>query len=193
MKKKLTFVLRQLLLFAAVIVLVLLSLMFTLSAKGQPTDSATISYIEKYKALAFESQHRSGIPAAITLAQAIIESEAGGSKLAKMTNNHFGIKAWGDWKGEYVIHKDDNPKDRFRVYESIEASYRDHELFLTTRKPYKALFRIPVSNLKGWAYGLRDARYATDRKYPMKLLATIRKNRLDKLTEDEDLVTNDYF
>jgi len=138
-------------------------------------------YIASYKNIAVREMQRTGIPASITLAQGIHESGAGNSNLAKEANNHFGIKCASDWQGEKFYKWDDESVEScFRVYENAEASFVDHSAILTKRKRYASLFELDKENYAGWAKGLRKAGYATDPKYPDKLIATIEKHQLQQ-------------
>lgn len=159
----------------------LLSVMF-LSSFVEPPSQRTIdaqAYIEKYKDFAILEMELSGIPASITLAQGLHESNFGKSRLAVKANNHFGIKCKKEWTGKKIGHKDDDYKDGklikscFRVYENPYQSYRDHSNFLVYRERYSALFKLDKFDYKGWANGLKKAGYATDKKYPKKLIGLI--------------------
>lgn len=134
-------------------------------------------YIELYAPLAQEEMKLYKIPASITLAQGILESGAGEGDLTRRANNHFGIKCHG-WTGATVYHDDDRSQECFRKYNDPKYSYRDHSLFLTERKRYAALFDLDLTDYKGWAHGLRAAGYATDRKYPDKLISLIERYQL---------------
>ncbi len=134
-------------------------------------------YIDTFAAIAKEEMELYGIPASITLAQGILESGAGKGELVQKANNHFGIKCH-DWKGQTVYHDDDEKGECFRKYSLPKFSYRDHSLFLTGRKRYTDLFKLPKDDYKGWAKGLRAAGYATDRKYPQKLISLIERYEL---------------
>ena len=122
-----------------------------------------------------------GIPASITLAQRILESGAGRSGLSRKSNNHFGIKCHKDWTGERVYHDDDELQECFRKYKDPDISFRDHSLFLTERTRYKDLFKLKKDDYKGWAKGLRKAVYATNPKYPKKLITIIERYKLFNL------------
>lgn len=151
----------------------LLGLLFPILATAQKTITPK-SYIEQYKDIAINEMERSGIPASITLAQGIHESAYGTSTLAKEANNHFGIKCTTDWTGKtYEKWDDEARKSCFRVYTSAEQSYIDHTDFLVNRKHYAFLFDYPTTDYTSWAKGLRKAGYATDPKYPTKLIHTI--------------------
>lgn len=134
-------------------------------------------YIETYAEIAQEEMRQYGIPATITLAQGILESGAGNGELVVKANNHFGIKCH-DWKGAKVYHDDDEKGECFRKYSLAKFSYRDHSLFLTNRGRYASLFKLPKDDYKGWAKGLRAAGYATDKKYPAKLISLIERYEL---------------
>ncbi|MGY5355554.1 glucosaminidase domain-containing protein [Wenyingzhuangia sp. IMCC45467] len=143
----------------------------------------TLAYIEQYAPIAMEEMRKFKIPASITLAQGILESGSGRSSLALKSNNHFGIKCHTGWKGEKVYHDDDAKGECFRKYQYPATSYQDHSLFLTTRFRYASLFGLDEDDYKGWAKGLKKAGYATDSKYPDKLISYIKKYELYKYDE----------
>ena len=130
-------------------------------------------YINTYKDLAMAEMQRTGVPAAIKLAQGILESQSGESNLAKTSNNHFGIKCKTEWTGPKTYHDDDEKGECFRVYPTVEDSYKDHSDFLRNRPNYSALFTLDPNDYEGWAYGLKKAGYATSSTYPQKLLKVI--------------------
>ena len=136
-------------------------------------NKTTINYIEQYKAIAMKEMKRTGVPASITLAQAIVESKSGESNLAKNHNNHFGIKCKTDWTGAKTYQDDDSKQECFRAYESAEQSFKDHSNFLKNRPNYVALFLLDPVDDTAWAYGLKKAGYATASDYPNKLLKII--------------------
>lgn len=142
------------------------------SAFSQPANVIK-EYIGKYSQIAIEEMKRTGVPASITLAQGIHETEAGRSKLATSSNNHFGIKCKTEWTGDRVYHDDDARGECFRKYESPFDSYRDHSDFLKTRAHYAFLFQLDPTDYEGWAYGLKKAGYATNPKYPQLLIKLI--------------------
>ena len=135
-------------------------------------------YIDNYSAIAKEEMVQYGIPASITLAQGILESGAGRAELSKKSNNHFGIKCHKGWEGERVYHDDDEAQECFRKYKDPKYSFRDHSLFLTQRSRYGDLFTFKKDDYKSWAKGLRKAGYATDPKYPQKLISIVEKYEL---------------
>ena len=135
-------------------------------------------YIEKWAATAVMEMHRSGIPASITLAQGLVESRAGLSELATEGNNHFGIKCHSGWTGGKMYHDDDARGECFRVYSSAEESFRDHSDFLRGRQRYASLFKLDVTDYKGWAEGLSKAGYATSPTYASQLIKVIEDYRL---------------
>ncbi|TRZ43093.1 glucosaminidase domain-containing protein [Robertkochia solimangrovi] len=135
-------------------------------------------YIADFDDIAMRNMRDYGIPSSIILAQGILESGAGRGNLVKRANNHFGIKCHQGWEGEKVYHDDDEDDECFRKYEHPEQSYMDHSLFLTGRKRYASLFELKKNDYKGWAKGLRAAGYATDPKYPQKLISIIEKYKL---------------
>lgn len=132
-------------------------------------------YVEMFKDMAIKNMHEKGVPASITLAQGILESGGGNSWLAKTANNHFGIKCGGDWKGPSVKHDDNKKGECFRKYDSPLGSFEDHAEFLRGRKWYAHLFKLEITDYKGWAYGLKQAGYATDPRYPKKLIEIIER------------------
>lgn len=132
-----------------------------------------LDYIDKYSDLAIKEMKRTGVPASITLAQGILESNSGQSVLASKGNNHFGIKCHNDWSGKSMKMDDNAPNECFRVYPSAEASFRDHSDFLRSRDRYKSLFELKQTDYKGWARGLKKAGYATDPGYADKLITLI--------------------
>ncbi|WP_420574860.1 glucosaminidase domain-containing protein [Kordia sp.] len=142
--------------------------------------SRTVIYIETYREVAKKEMERHGIPASITLAQGILESGSGKGELTMKSNNHFGIKCHKSWKGQRVYHDDDKDQECFRKYANPAYSFTDHSLFLTGRSRYASLFKLPKDDYKGWAKGLKKAGYATDRKYPKKLIALIERYELYK-------------
>ncbi len=145
--------------------------------KAPKNLSLTESYIYQFSGIAKQEMKLYGIPASITLAQGILESGNGQGKLTKRSNNHFGIKCNG-WKGAKVYHDDDEAQECFRKYTHAEYSYRDHSIFLFNRSRYAFLFDYQIVDYKSWAKGLKKAGYATDPKYPKKLIGIIEKYRL---------------
>lgn len=135
-------------------------------------------YVGKYKDVAMSNMKAYGIPASIILAQGILESGAGKGDLALSANNHFGIKCHADWTGESVRHDDDSDQECFRKYKDPSESYKDHALFLTSRSRYSNLFTLPKGDYEAWARGLRAAGYATDPRYPEKLISYIERYNL---------------
>lgn len=153
------------------------------------------AYIKEYKSVAIREMKLYKIPASITLAQGIIESGCGKSTLARNTKNHFGIKCQNDWSGDTYLHDDDTEKECFRKYQDVDASFRDHSIFLTTRKRYAALFELPLNDYKGWAFGLKAAGYATNPDYANILIRLIETNKLylfdDTLNTEENVLKTD--
>lgn len=136
------------------------------------------AYIQKYKNIAIIEMQRTGVPASITLAQGILESQFGESDLSKKSNNHFGIKCKNDWLGEKVYSDDDELQECFRKYDSVEHSYRDHSNFLKNRSHYQFLFSLNQLDDTAWAKGLQKAGYATNKDYPQQLLKLINEYNL---------------
>ena len=162
--------------------LVLLSgLLFSVSlAKADYTKYSTEDYIEMWKITAIEQMNEFQIPASITLAQGILESANGNSRLAREGNNHFGIKCHETWDGDRIYEDDDLKNECFRSYRNAAQSYEDHSLFLTSRSRYGDLFKLNITDYKGWAKGLKSAGYATNPKYAHLLIEIIEKYDLAK-------------
>ena len=142
------------------------------------TRQTSEEYIERYKSIAIGDMERYGIPASITLAQGILESDSGNSRLSVLSNNHFGIKCKRDWKGAKVYHDDDAKGECFRSYPSVEESYRDHAEFLDQSPRYDSLFAYSSTDYKSWARGLKAAGYATAPDYAQRLIRIIEENQL---------------
>ena len=157
---------------------------------AQSKNATCEAYIDEYREVAIEQQRRHGIPASITMAQAILESAAGQSELATKANNHFGIKCTSDWPGKTYKYDDNRQNECFRKYADVADSYEDHSLFLK-RKRYESLFALSMGDYKNWAYGLKACGYATDPKYPEKLIRLIELYDLNKLTFDKTIVRSD--
>lgn len=147
--------------------------------------TATLIYIDQFKDIAVSEMKRTGIPASITLAQGIIESNSGESNLALNFKNHFGIKCKTDWKGETTYQDDDAKQECFRVYPNSNASFIDHSNFLKTRPNYAPLFELDPVDDSAWAYGLKKAGYATASDYPKKLLKVINDFELSQFNFPE--------
>lgn len=139
-------------------------------------------YIEQFKDIAMNEMKRSGVPASITLAQGILESENGNSELVKKSNNHFGIKCKSTWTGESVTHDDDANGECFRAYTNADQSYKDHSDFLRGNKRYGSLFNLDPEDYAGWARGLKKAGYATNPRYPELLIKYIQQYELQQYT-----------
>jgi LysM repeat protein len=139
-------------------------------------------YVDKFSAIAMREQKRSGVPAAITLAQGVLESESGNSYLAKSGHNHFGIKCKTEWTGEKIYKDDDERNECFRKYNNDEESYVDHSDFLKNRPYYKECFTIDVKDYKAWATCLKKCGYATEKNYASSLTTLIEKLQLQQYT-----------
>ena len=153
------------------------------------SSDVVVNYVAKFKNVAMDNMRTYGIPASIVLAQGILESGAGRGDLAVNANNHFGIKCHEDWTGETIKHDDDAAQECFRKYDNVSESFKDHSLFLTTRGRYSNLFTLPKGDYKGWARGLRTAGYATDPKYPNKLISYIERYKLNQY--DDQVLGNE--
>jgi flagellum-specific peptidoglycan hydrolase FlgJ len=145
-------------------------------------EDKVLAYIEKYKALAMEEQLRTGIPAAIKLAQGIHETAAGSSELCQNANNHFGIKCKATWKGDTYTYTDDRKDECFRKYNDDYTSYKDHSDFLNNNPRYKTLFTYSTDDYKSWAHGLKKAGYATNPHYATRIIETVEKYNLNQYT-----------
>jgi flagellum-specific peptidoglycan hydrolase FlgJ len=150
------------------------------ASKPLTTNEVARAYIAQYNGVAMSNMKTYGVPASIILAQGILESGSGQSDLAMNANNHFGIKCHNDWKGDKVYKDDDSPNECFRKYNQASESYRDHALFLTGKTRYANLFKLPKGDYKAWAKGLRETGYATDPKYPEKLISYIESYNLSQ-------------
>lgn len=149
----------------------------TTSYQTSSQDYSRQQYIQQFAPLAVSEMKRTGIPASIKLAQAILESGDGNSRLAKRANNHFGIKCH-DWRGPRIYHDDDHRGECFRKYRSADASFRDHSEFLKTRSRYAFLFDFDPTDYAAWAQGLKSSGYATNPSYDRLLIRIIEENQL---------------
>lgn len=156
--------------------------LFACTAGMAQSPAVIQQYIETYKEIAIEEMKRTGVPAAITLAQGIHETGAGQSALVRKSNNHFGIKCKTGWQGESVSHDDDARGECFRKYADPMDSYKDHSDFLKERKHYAFLFTLDPMDYEGWAWGLKKAGYATNPKYPQILIKLINDYKLQDYT-----------
>jgi flagellum-specific peptidoglycan hydrolase FlgJ/LysM repeat protein len=148
------------------------------------TRQMVLAYIETYKEIAKDEMVKFKIPASITLAQGILESGSGTGVLSTQANNHFGIKCHENWHGASVRYDDDVPDECFRKYDNPNKSFEDHSVFLKTRAWYNNLFKLPKDDYKSWARGLKKAGYATDVKYPEKLISIIESYNLTKFDNE---------
>ncbi len=151
---------------------------------GQPTFTPE-DYIASFKDDAIKEMYLHKVPACITLAQGMLESGCGNSPLCRNANNHFGIKCHKEWGGDSYIMNDDEENECFRKYEKALDSYSDHSLFLFSRSRYASLFELSINDYKGWCYGLKQAGYATDPKYPERLIELIERYNLQELNSIE--------
>jgi len=159
------------------------------STPNDPARDYAVDYLNKYSLLAVNEMRRTGIPASITLAQGMLESNYGRSRLATQGNNHFGIKCHSNWTGRRIYHDDNRRGECFRAYPSAEDSYIDHSDFLVNGSRYRDLFRLSPTDYKGWAHGLKKAGYATDPKYPELLIRKIEEYRLWAYDTGESVAT----
>lgn len=154
------------------------------------TTELVLTYIDSYKEIAKDNMVKNGIPASITLGQAILESGAGTGPLSVQANNHFGIKCHKEWTGASIRHNDDAENECFRKYDDPSHSFRDHSYFLVSRPRYADLFKLGKDDYKAWAKGLKAAGYATDPKYPDKLISLIERYQLQKY--DAEVLGKEY-
>ena len=169
--------------FLIILHLVLLSALWSCKASRHLNSSAPLTlteeaYVVNYKDIAIEEMKRTGIPASITLAQGMIESDYGRSTLAREANNHFGIKCHSGWTGPTVYHHDDRRNECFRKYSRAEDSYYDHSDFLKSGSRYSFLFNYSNTDYKAWAHGLKKAGYATNPDYANMLIRKIEEKSL---------------
>lgn len=160
----------------------------TATSNVKVTTEIINNYISSYKGIAQSNMRDYGIPSSIIIAQGILESGSGTGTLCVNANNHFGIKCHTGWEGPSVKHDDDSDQECFRKYNHASESYRDHALFLTGRSRYNSLFSLKKDDYKAWAKGLKNAGYATDPKYPDKLISIIERYRLDRY--DDEVLNN---
>lgn len=187
-----------------ILILILLSGTFGYSQKFSSDDlvegvkeeiSSRLSaqdYINSFKEDAIKEMYLHKIPASIVLAQALFESDNGNSELARFANNHFGIKCKLEWNGESYAKDDDEKNECFRKYNSVLESYTDHSKFLKSRPRYSFLFDIPVTDYKSWCYGLKEAGYATDPNYAIRLIAIIEKYKLYEFDKHQQIEKPDF-
>ncbi len=159
-------------------VILLSSLLCLSDAVAQSRGDAYYAYIDRYKSMAVQQMKKYNIPASITLAQGLLETSAGRSRLARSANNHFGIKVTSDWRGPYILADDDAPNEKFRKYRSAADSYEDHSIFLHKHPRYAPLFKLSIYDYKGWARTLKKCGYATDPRYASNLIRIIERYNL---------------
>ena len=159
---------------------IVLFLLLIVQLKVNAQNELFVSYINQYYPMAQDQMKRYGIPASVTLAQALLESRAGTSKLATEARNHFGIKCGSSWTGRYYVMTDDAPNEHFRVYRDVSESYEDHSRFLRNNQRYGALFTLSANDYRGWCYGLKSAGYATNPAYAQNLIQLIEDYQLYK-------------
>jgi LysM repeat protein len=140
-------------------------------------------YIAQWREEAVYQMVQYKIPASITLAQAILESGDGKSRLATKANNHFGIKCHSTWEGDRMYADDDEKNECFRSYSNAKESFKDHSEFLL-QKRYKSLFELDIDDYKGWAKGLKECGYATNPKYPQLLIELIETHHLQQFDKE---------
>ncbi|MDO5655076.1 MAG: glucosaminidase domain-containing protein [Flavobacteriaceae bacterium] len=159
-------------------ILLLFTIFISVILQGQ--SEREVDYIRKHAWMAVDEMHLYKIPASITLAQGILETGGGQSRLAEQANNHFGIKCKNEWTGPSITHDDDAVGECFRKYNSVKESYRDHSKFLAERPYYRKLFDLPLTDYKAWAHGLKKAGYATNPRYAHILISKIEGHKLNE-------------
>lgn len=162
----------------------ILSLLLFISgivAYSQSKDELAAEYIKNYSHLAVKEMNQYGIPASITIAQGLLESGYGKSRLATSANNHFGIKCKSTWTGDKIYHDDDEAQECFRVYACVEDSYNDHSVFLKGNQRYAFLFDFGATDYESWAHGLKKSGYATNPRYAYLLIDIIERYDLAQL------------
>ncbi len=147
-------------------------------AQSRKSRQTREEYIERYKHIAIDQMERYGIPASITMAQGILESDAGNSLLSQSSNNHFGIKCKKGWRGKKVYYDDDAKGECFRAYRTVEESFDDHARFLDEQPRYDSLFRYDADDYRSWARGLKACGYATAPDYAQRLIRIIEESKL---------------
>jgi hypothetical protein len=173
---------------------IFLVLFFLISGKlNANIELSKNEYRIKFEQIALNQQLEYQIPASITLAQGILESNSGNSILAKKANNHFGIKCHTNWTGEKIYMDDDAANECFRSYSSAEESYKDHSEFLKNGKRYQFLFSYSVDDYKNWAHGLKKAGYATNPEYAELIIKIIEELNLNKLVENSNTLVSSNF
>jgi flagellum-specific peptidoglycan hydrolase FlgJ len=166
------------------------SVVLEATTRVKVTTKLVLDYIDFFKEIAKDNMIKNGIPASITLGQAILESGAGTGPLSAQANNHFGIKCHKEWNGPSIKYTDDEEDECFRKYNDPSDSFRDHSYFLTSRPRYADLFKLDKDDYKKWAKGLKAAGYATDPKYPDKLISLIERYDLQRF--DAEVLGKDY-
>ena len=177
-------------------ILCLFAIMLLVAAKVGAQDNyadQVKKYIDKFAPLAIEEQKKAGIPASITLAQGIHETDGGSSELMVKANNHFGIKCKPDWKGETILHSDNTPNECFKKYKSAEESYNDHTEHLKKNPRYNSLFSLSITDYAAWAIGLKTCGYATSPQYSVSLIKIIEDYHLQEYTYKAMDATNAKF
>ena len=169
---------RNTIIFGGIFLLLLITGLETASAQSRRTRQTREEYIERYKHIAIDHMERYGIPASITMAQGILESDCGNSALSRSSNNHFGIKCKRNWTGARTYHDDDAKGECFRAYPSVEESYLDHAEFLDQQPRYDSLFAYSATDYRSWARGLKAAGYATAPDYAERLVKIIEDSKL---------------
>lgn len=168
-------------------ILILLFILLSFCTNAQKARITIPEYISTYRSIAIEEMKKYKIPASITIAQGILETDNGNSALARNANNHFGIKCKVEWTGKKYYYDDDAKNECFRKYDNPMDSYKDHSIFLTTRERYNFLFKLDISDYKGWAYGLKKAGYATNPTYAECLIKIIEDNKLYELDRTDNV------
>ncbi len=172
----------------SLLTILLLLVVVSVAAPQPPAVRMTPEqYISTFKDAAIIDMKKTGVPASITLAQGMYESDCGNSDLATAANNHFGIKCHKEWSGNTFIKDDDTKDECFRKYNNVQQSYDDHSDFLRSRDRYAFLFNLEITDYKGWAHGLKKAGYATNPQYASKIIDLIERYDLQHLDRGENI------
>lgn len=161
-------------------ILLLFVCLSTICAYSQYAEEDVLNYIDNYSKLAVQSMKTYKIPASIKLAQAIYSSNAGQSKVAREARNHFGLLCNTEYQGEPYYETSDRSGNCYRMYATVEESFQDHNLFLTTRPRYESLFQLSPMDYKAWANGLQTCGYSINPEYAQRLIAIIEKYTLTR-------------
>ncbi len=141
-------------------------------------------FVDRMWPAALAAERRTGVPAAFIVGQSALESGWGRQEPrhadGRASHNLFGIKAGPGWRGavveatttEFVDGRPVRTVERFRAYDSYEASFEDWARLMASSPRYGEVLRAGGS-VESFAQGLQRAGYATDPQYAVKLARTI--------------------